>query len=272
MNRFIYSFLISILFLASCGIKRSDKLSEKGPCIADLDVIRGKGKIIAVVDYNSTNYFIYRGEPMGYQFDMLKEFATHLGIDLDILVENDLDKSFELLNSGSSDLIALNLTVTQKRKQLVNFSIPISQTRQVLVQRKPENWRKIPLHEFEKRMIRNQLDLAGKTIYVQKNSSFSQRLFNLAEEIGDTIYIIEVNEEAEQLVKLVAQGEIDYTVCDENVARVNRTYYPVLDIETAVSFPQNLAWAVRKEGSDRLLGNLNQWLKDYRYTAGYNMI
>jgi len=114
MNRFIYFFLTSILFLASCGIKRSDKLSEKGSCIADLDVIRGKGKIIAVVDYNSTNYFIYRGEPMGYQFDMLKEFATHLGIDLDILVENDLDKSFELLNCGSCDLIALNLTVTQK--------------------------------------------------------------------------------------------------------------------------------------------------------------
>ncbi len=272
MNRFIYFFLITILFLASCGIKRSDKLSEKELYVADLDVIRGKGKIIAVVDYNSTNYFIYRGEPMGYQFDMLKEFATHLGIDLDILVENDLDKSFELLNSGSCDLIALNLTVTQKRKRLVNFSIPISQTRQVLVQRKPEDWRKIPLHEFEKRMIRNQLDLAGKTIYVQRNSSFSQRLYNLAEEIGDTIYIIEVNEEAEQLVKLVAQGEIDYTVCDENVARVNRTYYPVLDIETAVSFPQNLAWAVRKDGSDRLLANLNQWLKDYRYTAGFNMI
>lgn len=217
--------------LTSCGADRSGTLSKEEPFIADLDAIREKGKLVAVVDYNSTNYFIYRGEPMGYQFDMLKVFANHLGIDLEIMVENDLEKSFDLLNSGSCDLIALNLTVTQKRKQIVTFSIPISQTRQVLVQKKPEDWRIIPIHEFEKRMIRNQLDLAGKTIYVQKNSSFSQRLYNLVEEIGDTIYIIEVKEEAEQF-------------------GINRNSTPLENIEAGVKFIQWLGEVFEDKVSD----------------------
>jgi membrane-bound lytic murein transglycosylase F len=172
---------------------------------------------------------------------------------------------------GECNLIAINLTVTKERRKYVDFTVPHGQTRQVLVQRKPDNWKKMGQAELGKKLIRNQLDLAGKTIHVQNGSSYSERLKSLSDEIGDTIYIMETTEEAEQLISLVAEGAIEYTVCDENVALVNRTYYPNIDVETAISFPQHIAWAVQK-GNTTLKREIDTWLTEFKKTTKYAVI
>lgn len=257
--------------LTSCTDK--PKLSDKTtPVTFDLDSIRKRGKLIAITDYNSTNYFIYKGEPMGFHYELLKLFADHKGLDLEIINENHLEHAFELLNSGKADLLALSLTINSSRKKEILFTDPISETRQVLVQRKPKNWRSITADEINRQIIRNQLDIAGKTVYVQAGSSHLERLKSLSAEIGDTIYIIEVPFEAEQLIKNVSNGDIDYTICDENIAMVNSTYYPDIDINTPVSFPQNLAWGVRKTGSEILLKELNSWIYSFRKTGTYALL
>lgn len=264
---------ISILLLLSLSVLgcRNKKLQDTSQvaCTIDLDEIKERGKIIAVTDYNSTEYFIYRGEPMGYQYDLMKALADHLDLKLEVIVESDLQNTFEYLNSGKCDLIALNLTITRERGKIVTFTIPHGQTRQVLVQRKPDNWRRIHPGLLNNYLINNPIDLAGQQIYVRRNSAYAARLYNLADEIGDTIYVIEVPEDSEQLIRLVVNEEIDYTVCDENIALVNQTYYPILDVGTAISFPQNLAWAVRKEGSEKLLDAINEWLENYKKTTEF---
>jgi len=202
----------------------------------------------------------------------LKLLAEYLSVDLEIIVSNDIEDTFNKLNTGECDLLALNLTVTKDRNKIVNFVESYNFTKQVLIQRKPKNWKRMRKSDVEKKLIRNQLDLANKTVYVQKNSAFSKRLVNLSDEIGDSIIIIEVeNYSAEQLITLVARGEIDYTVSDENVAMLNQTYYPDIDVKTAISFPQKLAWAVRKD-SPELLNTLNEWVLKFRRTARYNII
>ena len=144
-------------------------------------------------------------------------------------------------------------------------------SRQVLVQRKPDKWRSLNKKQLEDALIRNPLDLAGKTVYVQRNSAHVARLKHLAEEIGDTISIIEVDENAEQLIYLVSIGEIPMTVTDEILARVNQTYFPDLDVETAISFHQNMGWAVRK-GSDELLTELNAWMSEFLTSKRFKVI
>lgn len=239
--------------------------------LSDLDRIRERGKMIVVTDYNSTNYFIYRGQPMGYQFDLLQELADYMGVKLEVTVSNNLSENFNKLRNGEVDLIASNLTVTKERKKLVDFTVPHSQACQVLIQRKPQGWQKMKQSEIENSLIRNQLDLAGKTIYVQRNSSHVARLKNLADEIGDSIHVVQVDEDVEMLISKVADGEIDYTVSDEHVASVNETYYPDIDAETKVSFPQNLAWAVRK-GSNAFRNEINDWLSNFKNTKRFNQI
>jgi membrane-bound lytic murein transglycosylase F len=98
-------------------------------------------------------------------------------------------------------------------------------------------------------------------------------LENLSDEIGGEINIIEAAPEltVEELIKKVADGEIDYTVADDNVARLNQAYYSNLDIATHLSFPQRIAWAVRKN-STQLLDTVNSWIDEMRKTSDYFVI
>ena len=204
--------------------------------------------------------------------NLLKSFSDNIGIDLEIVSENQVDNAFNMLNSGEADLIAIGLTVNSSRKKDILFTEPIDETRQVLVQRKPHNWRTLKADELNRKLIRNQLELAKKDIYVQAGSTSVERLRALANEIGDSINIIEVPYDAEKLIEYVAKGEIDYTVCKENIALVNATYYSIIDVKTPVSFPQNLAWGVRKNGSDALLEALNSWITSLRKTGSYALL
>ncbi len=261
--------VIFVLFIfTSCSDRSKSKL-DGGSNITQIDRIKASGKIVAITDYNSTNYFVYRGRPMGYQYELLQSFANYLGVKLEVIVSNDLDRTFSYLQEGDCDIIAVNLTVTTERSKRINFSEPHSQTRQVLVQRKPSAWATMGRRQIESYLLKNQLDLAGKTIYVQKGSIYFDRLQTLSNEIGDSIHVVELpNYETEQLIKLVAEGEIEYTVCDEIVGLVNKTYFPNIDVNTAISFPQNLAWAVRK-GDDELRNTINAWLINFKKTARY---
>jgi len=235
----------------------------------DLPVILEQGVLKATTDYNSTNYFVYRGQPMGFHLEMLKLFTQHIGVDLELFVSNDLQENFAcLMAQDECDLIAMDLTVTRQRRNLLDFTEPHSQTRQVLIQRRPEDWYNMRSTEIEDQLVRSQLDLSRKTIHVQKNTSFLVRLNNLMDEIGDTIYIVEVEEETEQLIERVANGEIEYTVSDEHVAMVNQTYYPNIDIQTPLSFSQNLSWAVRHD-TPLLKEAIDEWMRKFKKTRQY---
>lgn len=266
---FIYAGVLLSITIPGCN--NLQKSSEVNPDIIDLSEIRENNRLVVITDFNSTDYFIYRGQPMGYQYELLKELTDYLGIKLDVMVSNDLDDSFRKLRNGECNLIAINLTITKERKKNIDFTMPYGQTRQVLVQRKPANWKKLSNAEIEKKLIRNQLELAGKTVYVQNGSSYYERLKSLSDEIGDTIFIMPAPEETEKLISLVAEGTIDYTVCDENIALVNQTYYPDIDVETPVSFPQYVAWAVQK-GNTSLKREIDKWFTEFKKTTTYAVI
>ena len=268
--------IIILIFLesisGSINKKPHSSPDNTTPVNIDLDSIRSRGRLIAVTDYNSTNYFIYRGEPMGFHYELLTAFADYIGVDLEMVTENQLENAFDLLNDGKADLLAIGLTVNTTRRNEILFSDPIYETRQVLVQRKPQHWQSLTQDKINKKLIRNQLDLANKTVFVQERSSHSERLHSLAREIGDSIIIVEVPSDAEKLIQNVEEGLIEYTVCDENIAQVNSTYYPDIDIKTPVSFPQNIAWGMRMENSDMLARELNHWLAAYKKTGDYALL
>lgn len=241
------------------------------PFLDSLDEIIRRDTLIAITDNSSTSYFLYKGQPMGYQYELLSVFAEYLGVNLNIINAGSIEESILKLNSGEADLIAIDLTINAPRADLVAFSIPISETRQVLVQRKTEGFVKRRKNDVDTNLLRKHSDLAGKTVYVQKNSAHRLRLRNLSAELGVPIDIIELDTDTEELIAMVSEGEIDYTVADEHVAMANSTWYDNIDIETNISFPQDVAWAVRP-GSDSLLIILNEWIADYTNTKMYSRI
>ncbi|MGA1976879.1 MAG: transporter substrate-binding domain-containing protein [Bacteroidales bacterium] len=257
--------------LTSCNNKPGSK-SKFNSVTADLDSIMTRGRIVAVTDYNSVDYFIYRGEPMGFNYELLKAFADYLGVDLEIISDNHIDKAMDLLNSGDADILACGLNIMSSGSRGIIFTDPVSETRQVLVQRKPYGWRSMKEDAIDRNLLRNNADLAGKHVYVQANSSFAENLKSLANETGHNINVVEVPYGPEELIKNVAKGEIDYTVCDEDIALVNATYYPDIDISMPVSLMKNVAWGVRKNNSAKLVDEFNHWIGYYRKTGSYSLL
>lgn len=256
-----------LCLVAGCGERVDDRTH------IDLAQIQQRGKLIAITAYSQTSYLIYRGEPMGYEYELLQRLAEHLGLDLEIVVADDFDELVELLLQGKGDVIAYNLTITNERKKRVAFTDAHTITRQVLIQRKPKNWRELKRHELDAVLIRNPIELDGKTVYVRRGSSYFERLVHLEDEIGGRINIVTVPGDiaTEELIRRVADGEIAYTVADENVAAINKTYYTDIDIGTRISLPQRIGWAVRKS-SPELLKAINGWLADMKQSAEYNVI
>ncbi len=267
-------FLLYLLFFAGCTWTSNPTAFTATPEVTiDLTEIRERGFLQAIVDNNSISYFIYRGQSMGYEYELLQSLTKHLNIDLKIKVISGIEQAIDLLNKGEGDLIAFPLTITKERTAYLSFTDAQFNTCQVLVQKKPANWRRMPPSRIERMMIRNPVDLIGKKVYVMNESSFKERLENLSQEIGGEIIIEEdsATAETESLIEKVAKGEIHLTVTDQTLGMVNSIYFPDLDVNTVLSLPQQIAWAVRKN-SPELQAAVNSWLASLKQNGRFKTL
>ncbi len=276
MKYLLFVALALLFFISSCNSnidKQTQKNAETSEIQRDFGEIKRTGKLKALVTYSATSYFLYRGQPMGYEYELLQRLGKALDLDIEIIVTKNLDQMIEQLNRGKVDIIAHGLTITTDRKQKAAFTDYLYLTRQVLVQKKPDNWRQLSWAENQKSLIHDAIELIGDTVSIRKNSSYFNRIKNLSREIGGKIHIdtLDGNLSTDEIIKMVVDGKIKYTIADENLAKINASYYPILDIEVPVSFSQRIAWATRSNNSG-LKNALNKWIKKERKNAEYYVI
>jgi membrane-bound lytic murein transglycosylase F len=266
--------LLFALLLPGCRWNSDQPNFTESPEVSiDLEQIRERGFLQVIVDNNSISYFIYRGQPMGYEYELLQNLARQLNVELKIKVISGIERAIDLLNRGEGDLIAFHLTITRERTEYLAFTDAQFTTSQVLVQRKPANWRRMPPARVERMLIRDPVALIGRKIHVVNESSFKQRLENLSQEIGGDILIVEdsATAETESLITQVAKGEIEFTVTDQTLGLVNAIYYPDLDVNTVLSLPQQIAWAVRKNSPD-LQAAVNLWQANLKQSGRFKIV
>lgn len=272
---FRYRPVISLLmlFLWSCTGQEVYETKEEFVTDLDWDQIKERGYITVSMDNNSTGYFIYRGRTMGYEYELLKRFTDEHGLELRIDITKSLSEAFDKLNRGDADLLAYNLTITKERKERIAFTTYHNLVRQVLVQRKPEGWKRMHPNKIERLVLRNPVNLIGRTVHVRHHSAHLTRMQNLSEEIGGDILLVEdsAHLETEEIIKKVVSGDIEFTVAEEDVALVNARFYPELDVKTAVSFPQQIAWGVRKNASE-LKSRIDDWMGKMKRRPAYYAI
>lgn len=274
-----YTNLILFLLLTtiwSCQSNAGDTDEDQSATsfsVIDLEQIIKRDTLRAITVYSSTSYFIYRGQPMGFEYELLNQFADMLDVEIEIVIADDLEEMFAMLGEGKGDLIAHGLTITKTRKQFLAFTQPLMTTKQMLVQRKPEGWRKMNWRKIERQLIQEPFELDGKQVYVGRTSAFRERLLNLSDELGADIKVVNYRDKAtsEQLIKMVASGDIDYTVADEHVARLNATFIPDIDASVPLSLSQQLAWAVHP-ASKKLLDTLNSFVAQLDNTTEYAVL
>ena len=263
-------FVLVTLALLACS---SRSVPEIVIAKIDLAQVKKKGVLTMLTENTSTSYYIYRENELGFEYELLKRFSEHIGVKLQVKVVSDARKFFRYLNDGEGDIIACNYSVTRNRRKIHDFSIPYLKSRQVLVQQKPHGWEEMSQNEITKQLITDPAMLKNRTVYVRNNSSYYQRLVHLQQEIGDTIYLKEIEGDpvAEDYVSAVANGAIPLTVADENIAQVASKVNPNLDISTVISFTQSIAFGLRKT-SPQLKSALDSWLKNYMKSPEYSAL
>lgn len=251
---------IIIVFLLCCIAGCGGKHHAEEVVVDDLQQIKDSGELVVLTLYSSTSYFIYRGQDMGFQYELSEQFAKSLGVKLRIEIARNVLELIEKLLAGKGDLIAYNLPITKEWKDSLIYCGEEVITHQVIVQR--AGGREKPLKDV--------IELIGKDVYV-KPGKYYERLVNLDKELGGGIHIHEVTNDSisvEDLITQVSQGKIPYTAADNDVAQLNTTYYPNLNIGLSISFDQRASWAVRKDCPE-LAAAADKWHEENMTSPAY---
>lgn len=202
---------------------------------ADLDEVKKRGVLRVLSRNSSTCYFLYRGEELGFEYELAREFARELGVRLEIAIPPDREALLTWLAEGRGDIVAAGLAPTEARQGRFAFSEPYNTVSELVALAAGE------------RVVRSPEDLKGRKVTVRRSSSYFETLTRLREKIGFEIDLAPENLETEELLRQVARGALFATVADSNIVDVERTYGSALRTLEPLGAPVPIAWAMRKD-------------------------
>src|SRR5712671_2188490 len=259
-------------------IDRRSNLPMVGPINRDLPDIKQRGTLTVLAPYNSTSYFIYRGEPLGYEYELLQSFAKEQGLDLKMVVVADSKSLFSILNSGEGDIAANRIVPTPENETDVSFTRALYRTEPVLVQQEEPPAKagkgtekalaagpadQLPEIDIQARLITRPAQLSGKTVTLPEQSPYARTLVELSDEIAGDIHVVEIGGQMpdEALAEKVAKGEVQFTVMQKNLADLKEAEFKNLKVRPVISKSHSVAWALRKN-SPELMKAQNSWIEE----------
>ena len=285
---FIAGLIVVGIAAAAVGIARSPGAGVvlPDPISRDFEAIMARDTLTVLTSYNSTSYFLYRGEPMGYEYELLKDFAEESGIVFRIRVV-PRDSLLYYLNAGEGDVAAARLVTAREDTLQVSYTAPLYETQAVIVQQtapfdsladpiaaaavagetpadiaRMRRGPQVPL-SVRARTIQAPRELAGERVFVPEGDPFADRLVELEDDITGDIKVVEVDTTSESLIRQVARGNIALTVAQENVADLEAGYFSNLAVTPAIGAPSGIGWAVRTNAPE-LRRALNAWIQENR--------
>jgi len=199
-----------------------------------LNHVLQSGELIMVTRNSSTTYYEGPNGKTGFEYDLAKRFADSLGVKLKVITSDNLSEIFQILNSGKAHFAAAGLTITESRKEYVRFSASYMEiTEQLIYNNQSYRPKKIA-------------DLDDGILEVIEGSSHVESLNELKVEHPDLNWNTQQNVESEQLLYLVENQLIDFTVADSNEVSLNQRFLLELRVAFDISKPKKLAWAFPK--------------------------
>lgn len=224
--------------------------------------ILGQGTLNISTFYNTTDFYVHQGVTKGFHYELAKDFANYLGVELQVVeVNNNVDTAIYRLGEGRYDLLAMSLTPTPERRQLLRFSQPLFHTAEVLVQ------------NGKTRPVRHPGALDGQTVFIPGSAgSYKKALQHLQDSLHIRIDLIEVEQHFnEDLLHLVETGTIPYTVTDENIARAAGFSMKNLDYTFRLQDSVPISWATLCK-EDLLAEEIDRWLQTIRKNGKLRML
>jgi membrane-bound lytic murein transglycosylase F len=205
-----------------------------------LEKVQDNGELRVLTRNSATTYYIGPHGPTGPEFELVKAFADYLGVHARFVVDDNLQSILSKVAAGEAHLAAAGLTVTEEREKNIRFTPAYQQITQQVVYRKGE------------KRPRSIKDLVGKNLEVLANSSHAERLTEFKRDFPGLNWVESEDTGSSELLTLVAEQVIDYTVADSNEIALVRRFHPEVQVAFSLSSPQDLAWAMPQGQDDSL--------------------
>ncbi|MGD2160778.1 MAG: membrane-bound lytic murein transglycosylase MltF [Gammaproteobacteria bacterium] len=205
-----------------------------------LERIKQDGELVVYTRNSPSTYYEGPDAPAGLEYDMAKMFADELGVKLTMVIPETLGDILEGVKDGRAHFAAAGLTVTEERKKQFRFGPAYQEVTEQLV------------YHADKPKPKNLSALGNGSLEVVAGSSHEERLKYLKNVIEDLSWRSVTDLETEDLMQLVAEEIIDYTIADSNEIALNKPFYLKLRVAFDISEPQPLAWMFPKSNDDSL--------------------
>lgn len=235
----------------------------------DLPAIK-KRKVLRVLTRNDpVTYFLWRGQMMGFEYELVKRFADAQGLRVEMIVPPTQADLIPWLKAGKGDLIAASMTITDSRiAQGIKFSRHYLRVKEVLIGRGDET---VPEKTDDPKDAISKL-ITGRRVVAHKSSAYWDRLGAL-KAAGTAFDLIAASDghSTRELMDLVAQKDYDFTVADSHIADSELAWRKDIKPVMELGEPVKLGWMVRQQNG-QLLHAVNRYLrKEYR-GLHYNLI
>ena len=206
--------------------------SEPGK--TQLDRIKARGELIIVTRNGPTSYYIEKNSQTGVEYELARKFADSLGVKLKTIVARNISDVITILKTNRADLAAAALINTQENDHDLTYGPAFQWVTQQLVYRNGQR-RPSSLDDISP----DKLDLAADTLSFLPDDRLKREYPNLA-------WKVHKERDSNEMLELLENREIQYTVADSNELTLARQYYPEIRAAFNVSPPQPIAWAFRK--------------------------
>lgn len=211
------------------------------------------GELVVLTRHSMTTYYLDATEsPVGFEYELVSEFARRQGWQLSVQVADDVDDLIGALVGGRANLGAAGLTVTKARAGRLRFGPAYVKEKELLICGRQVG------------TFRSASAIADVRIEVVASSSHAERLRELQRNRPSLDWVEMKGLSTEELLERVASGLSDCTVADAATFDVNWNFLPNLRVALELSADRDIAWAFPQLADPRLLKAAEAFFADAR--------
>lgn len=252
----------------SSSSSKEDLLAQAYVFKGDFDEMARDKFVRFLIPYNRVYYFFDGGQPKGLSYESAVMFEKFINKKLKagahkvkvLVIPTPREKLFSRLIEGQGDIAIGNLTITDERRKIVDFSDPFADDiNEILVTSKD-----VP-------DVDSVFSLSGMKIHVRKSSSYYWSLINLNEVLRHSekkpVKIIEVDDRLEDsdLLEMMNAGLIPAIIIDQHKGELWVKVFDniKLHLNAKVNSGGKIGWAMRKD-SPKLKAIINEFARKHK--------
>jgi membrane-bound lytic murein transglycosylase F len=229
-------------------------LASCSPAPPSLSQIRARGELRVVTLNAPTSYYLGAHGPQGFEYRLMNAFAQQLGVKLVVQAVTDRSAVRAALRHGRADLAAAQISADSKWTSIGEATDTYEDLVQLVVQGRGRT----RAHDVT--------DLRGARLVVLADSPQLIALRSIRDHAVPDLKWTQVRSDQADLLKLVTDGNADYTIMDADEFEFAQHLYPDASVAFKLPDTRPLQWIVRRGASD-LTREVNRFFADAK-TSG----